>query len=288
MNRRRALILLGGSGVFAGCAAHGAPLLHLPAGDGGRRSDDFPRRRPDGSLPPSSAAAYHPKVQLIGTPAPRHADVINRICTPDSCPGSDPGSPDTTQPSTALRIGGLIGYYFSSQNYLETWSDDGTTLYDQWYWSINTSLSQYGAQLVRRRHDVAIGGGPTKPCDTCSTRQQNVGISVNTPGGTFTATHDNGWSISGRANGAGNVALTAWAAGDVATATVVYQPPSGVCASSSLQACAAIAPIVLNVVATATGCSTSPETCTAAGLMVGAMTAGTIDAVREWQAAAGC
>jgi hypothetical protein len=139
--------------------------------------------------------------------------------------------------------------------------------------------------LWRVLHDVATGGGPTKPCETCSVRQQSVTVTVSTGGGTFSATHDNGWNISGQADGTGNVALTANVSGDIAMATVRYRPSSPSCSTLSLQASAAIAPIVLNVIATSSGCSASPDTCTAGGVLVGAMSAGTMAAVLQWESA---
>jgi hypothetical protein len=286
MNRRRALILLAGSGVLAGCAPGASPLLHLPSGAPGRGADAFPRRRPDGSLPPRTAAGYRPAGQITAGPATRSPQIIQHICTGDTCPGDGGGDPGGgPQPDRMLAAGGVLGYYFSSQNYVETWNADGSELLNQWYWSVDGALSNYGAQLWRVRHDVATGGGPTKPCDTCTVRQQNVNITVSVGGGTFTATHDNGWSISGHANGAGNVALTVSVGGDISTATIAYQPPSPSCSALSLKAAAAIAPIVLNVVATSSGCSVSPDTCTAGGVLVGAMSAGTIDAVSQWETA---
>jgi hypothetical protein len=282
MDRRRVLTLLAGSGVLAGCATS-APGLHLLP-NGQRQATGFPYRRPDGSLPPKNAAGYRPAHEIVAVPVHRGLDVINRICTGDSCPGDGSGGDVGTQPGTVLRAGRVLGYYFPSQNYVETWTDDGSELLTQWYWSVDAGLSWYAA-AVRRMSDVASSGGPTKPCVSCTTTSQSVRTSVSTAGGTFSALHDNGWSITGVADGAGGVTLTASVGADTVSSTIVYQPPRPSCAMVSFQAAAAIAPIALNALGSSSGCGTTPASCDAGGVLVGAMTAGTLAMVQQWEAA---
>jgi hypothetical protein len=201
MNRAQLLTMLSSAGAFAGCAGSG--MTRLPWSDKKsdarsvwidvvRQSVHFPTARPDGA-PVASHANYAATVRKTATILPQAI----QPCTQDVCGGGggDFGGP---QPDLQFDSGAETGYYWDSENYVETWTQDGSTLLSQATWAYNASGNTLGLTFTNCNGYSVTATGPSWYND--GTYSINGGLAtlvVSAATGRVSLYHSTGLSFTG-------------------------------------------------------------------------------------------
>jgi hypothetical protein len=319
MNRAQLLATLSSAVALASCSSSSIGRAVAPSARSNsarpieiatsiRRKMQFPQARPDRGSIPSRAnyvAKAHSTATVRGAITPQ---VINPICTQDTCGGGGGGGYDGTEPDLQMNSGPETGYYWDAQNYVETWTADGATLLSQAYWSHDATSNTFSLTMNADTGDSVVATGPAWYDDgTYSINGGAATLVLSTANGTVNLYHQNGLRFSGVSDGT-NLTLTSSQNGTSVSATValtdiapyasVGRQTMGERHTDANIHCVAIAliglAIMLAILAVAMAMieaicvGSGGMLCAVAGLLIAAMAERALKGVRDWVRSQGC